>query len=105
MYEVCHKYPVMPGEPHLGSMTECELIIDIEEVAEILIDQIIGDGEVPYSVTGIDDYSEEDIEIDLEEWFDKSFLSELREWVDTDGQELEPDEFEKIVRKNVESQI
>jgi len=44
MYVVCKDYPVMDGEPHLGSMTECEEIWEKYEAEDLVIDQIFEEG-------------------------------------------------------------
>jgi hypothetical protein len=91
MYVSCQKYPTMPGEPHLGYVTECELIYDKEEAYELLADAIEDSGEVPMYVYGVDDYSEEDIELDVLEFMDKDSISELSDWLEELGEEKFPD--------------
>ena len=70
MYISCRKYPVMEGEPHLGTMEECELTVENEEVWILVTDEAFDCGFVPSTVTGIDDYTDEDIELDVSEYVD-----------------------------------
>ena len=50
-----------------------------EEVTEAVIDHIKADGYVGHTITLVDDYTEEDIEIEVSEWLDKAELEELEE--------------------------
>ncbi len=82
MWRQCTSYNVMPGEPALGKMTECELMIDREEVIEILADDMVTDGYIGPCFRGMDDYSEEDIEIETSEWLSDKDVSSLNEWME-----------------------
>jgi len=64
MYVVCKDYPVMDGEPHLGSMTQCEEIWEKYEAEDLVIDHIFEEGgDYPYDgiFYAIDNYNDLDV--------------------------------------------
>jgi len=63
MHLKCKRYPVMDGEPQLGSVNECELIGDYEELYSELADIIVGTGSVPREFCITDDITYEDIQL------------------------------------------
>jgi len=71
----------IPGEPHLGYVNECELIADDEEVFELLWNTITMSGDIPSTIYGIDDYTDDEIEIDTAEWFGDKEMKQLEEWL------------------------
>jgi len=63
MYLKRDTYPVMEGEPALGSITETEIIAEVSEVVELVIEYILENHAIPKEVYGVDDYTEEEIKI------------------------------------------
>jgi predicted house-cleaning noncanonical NTP pyrophosphatase (MazG superfamily) len=90
MYIACQKYPTMPGEPHLGHVTECELIADQSEVLDLIAEAIEDSGEFPICVYGIDDYSDEQIELEVNDWVDDTLIEEMNQWLEDRGDENFP---------------
>jgi len=73
MYVKCKDYPVMDGEPHLGSVTECEEIWEKYEAEDIVIDQIFDDGgDYPFDGVfyAVDGYNDLDVPFDAEKVLD-----------------------------------
>ena len=70
MYQVAKTYPVMEGEPQLGTITEYELIQepqDILDIASAVID-MEHSGEYPDTVILIDSVSGEELEVIVSEY-------------------------------------
>ena len=68
MWIKTEKYLVMPGEPQLGYVYEPELMYDLQEIKDAVIKHIEDENEVPRYVYFIDDFTEEDIEIEVSEY-------------------------------------
>ena len=72
MYQLATRYPVMDGEPHLGMITEYELIQepqDIIDIASAAIDyEMEHSGEYPDTVILIDSVSGEELEVIVSEY-------------------------------------
>jgi len=87
MYFTHTKYQVMPGEPHLGSMVESDLIEAPGEAEDIFFDNCLANGYAEQCFTAIDDVSELDIELDITDYIgDKAFrlLESTLELLDED---------------------
>ncbi len=83
-------YPVMDGEPHLGTVVETELMEDEGEGLAILITYMADQQEVPRTFIAIDDYSDESIELIINDYLDNSQIAILEgafihdsEWTET----------------------
>ncbi len=63
MYLKRDRYPVMDNEPQLGTIEEIEIIVEISEVVELVIEYILEHHEIPKVVYGVDDYTDEKIEL------------------------------------------
>lgn len=82
MWIECTTYNVMDGEPHLGKVTECELMGD--DAIDYIVDYIMEMDEVPDIVVTIDDYSDEDIDLEVADFID---IEAVRDYVDLCEQE------------------
>lgn len=89
MFLQTKSYPVMSGEPHLGSMEETELLGD-EYAAHDILTQIWTDGD--YNASGIytfiDDYSEEDIAIDARDYLEWDSVVKYMDSLEETGDQI-----------------
>ena len=81
------EYPVMDGEPQLGTITETELMGEKEEAILALCDYIEDNQELPEVFTVIDDITDEDIELEVKDYLSdhqidtvNALLMEDNEW-------------------------
>ena len=65
MYYTHTKYKVMEGEPHLGYITESELIEADGEAEELWLDEVVDKQDTTRYFTAIDWVSEDDIQLDI----------------------------------------
>jgi len=70
--------PVMHDEPHLGNMTEHELMEDEGEALELLLTYMADQQEVPTSFYAIDDYSDEDIDLKTIDYLTDAQITNLK---------------------------
>jgi hypothetical protein len=85
MHIEINRYPIMSGEPHLGSITEYELIAEPYEVEYWILDKVVED------VAISNEYEFAEIIIDASEYVDvgeiQNYLDELGD-DDIDEQKL-----------------
>ena len=78
MYIAEHEYPVMVGEPQLGRQIEYNLIEEEDgEGLAILITYMADQQEVPTTFTAIDEFSDEDIELNTCDYLDNKYIDSL----------------------------
>jgi len=77
MYIVKHVDLIDANEPQLGSITEPELIQDEGEGLDLLIDDMVSNQEVPTTFYAIDDYTDEDIELQTSDYLDDAQIDML----------------------------
>jgi len=79
MYMECKKVPVMAGEPHLGTMNECELIEDDGEALGLLIEYMVEGQSCNETFTVIDDYTDEVLTLNTSDYLDNRDIDMLNE--------------------------
>jgi len=99
MWMKTEKFQFLSGEPHLGSVEETELMCDEEEVYYLIAEIIQDEGIVPSVVSGIDDYTEEDIEVEVNDWIDDSVVDKLNEWIEEKSEEADFASLDEILEK------
>jgi len=94
MYYKTTKYPVMEGEPHLGSITECELIAEPMEIERAFYDEWAYKGMVIPLITV------DDIQLDAFDYFNHrrlQTLEDILEDANTTGADYTPQDIEKVM--------
>ena len=81
MHLECHKSQFIPGEPHLGTVEECNIIAEDKEIAELIWEAVSNSYEVPCVVFGFDVFTDDPIDIDVDEWFGKGTVEKLEDWL------------------------
>jgi len=88
--------PFGNDEPHIGGYWDYELISEPEEVENLFLDDWFDQVFVTSSVVAIDDYSEDDIELEAQHYFSKDFRYLLQDC-------LEHFEYEELTRVRFDS--
>jgi len=85
MYLKSTTYQTMEGEPHLGTQTETEIIEEEGEALALLITYMADQQEVPTTFTAIDDYSDDDLELEMTDYLDNNEIDILNAmFIETD---------------------
>ncbi len=69
--------PIWAEEPQLGSLDESELIEDEGEGLAILITYMADQQEVPTTFSAIDEFGDEDIELQMSDYLDSNYIDML----------------------------
>ena len=77
MWIKTEKYMFMQGEPQLGYQYESELMYEDSEIHDAVEQFIKDEGYFPDYLYFIDDYTEEEIEIDTSDYVDKDDYKHL----------------------------
>ncbi len=77
MYITEKEYPVMDGEPQLGKQVERELHEEEGEGLAILITYMADQQEVPTTFSAIDEFGDEDIELQMSDYLDSNYIDML----------------------------
>ena len=72
-----YEKPFGNDEPHIGGYWDSELISEPEEVEKLFLDEWFDQVCVTSYITAIDDYSDDDIELEAQHFFSKQFRWEL----------------------------
>ena len=97
MYYIHTTYPIMRGEPHLGSVVESDRIEADGEAEAIFLDNCQHWGYAERHFTAIDDISEYDIELDIVDYIGEKAFNAFA------GTFIYADEDEELSRTKINS--
>ena len=80
------EYPVMDGEPQLGTITETELMGEREEAIDALCEYIEDNQELPEVFTVIDDITEFEIDLRVKDYLSNHQINTINELLMEDNE-------------------